>query len=901
MKTLAMRIYRRLAFAFPHEFQMVYGAAVIQLGEDAIDDICKQHGIFGLVRLLADIAVRLPIEYLSEMRRDLAYALRTLAKSRGFAAVGILSLGIGIGIATFSASEFFNLILPDAPGVKDPAQLAIEIGTSYPYFERYRDQRDLFAGAAVYQGPVPFNVALNSSPRGAATIKAERIFGHVVSLEYFSVLGVRAARGRVFDPQLDKPGSAPVAFVSDRFWRNRMDSDPDAVGRTIQVNGQQATIVGIGPREFLGVVPIRPAEIFVPTTSPAAMVPELAGDVLHKRDAKFFDALFRLAPGATLKSAEAGLDTLTRHLDEESLDPARNAKGRRVTLVPGGKLVPIPRELIPMIFGLALLLDGLIVGIACMNLANMQLARATTRRREVAIRLSVGASRFRLVRQLLTESVLLACAGGFAGILCAYGAAAIFKRIKLPVAFPISIDLTPDWHAVLFTCAVSLVAGIGFGLAPALASTRADLAFTLKEGALAQVRFYRRFGMRNLLMVSQVAGSLMLLLITGFLIIGFDKSNRVDIAFDPMQMYLISLDPVRDGYSAEKAANLFENLPERLKRAPGAEQAVLAEAPPFSPLAATATLAARNDAGGPDQVVQKVAKQAIGADYFAALSVHMLEGREFDPADQRIDNSKNQPLPVVLNETAARDFFGNRDALGRRIAEGSRTYQVAGVVKDLASPLSGSGDAAELASQIPTVYVPLTRSDFAHSPIGGMTVMVRATRGADTLEGVRREIASLDPSLVMFNVRTLADQVDQTTALMHLDTFFYGAIGSFGLILAAIGLAGVTAYSVARRRKEIGIRMALGARRGQVLRLVMREGGTLVLAGSVLGFLGALAASRALGAMSSLFGPSFEAGSRDPRLIVGAPVLLAAVAMLACYVPARRSAKIDPLIALREE
>ncbi|MBZ5607131.1 MAG: ABC transporter permease [Acidobacteriia bacterium] len=901
MKSLAMRIYRRLAWAFPHEFQMVYGADVIQLGEDAMDDIWEQHGFFGLARLLADIAMRLPIEYLSEMRRDLAYALRTLAKSRGFAAVGVLSLGMGIGIATFSASEFFNLILPDAPGVKDPGRLAIEMGTSYPYFEHYRDQRDLFAGAAAYQGPVPFNVSLNSPLGGAVNSKAERVFGHLVSPEYFSVLGVRAARGRTFDAQVDRPGSAPVVFISDRFWRNRMDSDPDAVGRAIQVNGQEATIVGIGPRDFLGVTPIRPAEIFVPTTSPAAMVPELAGDVLHKRDAKFFEALFRLAPGVTLKSAEAGLDTITRHLDEESLDPARNVQGRRVTLVPGGKLVPVPREVIPLIFGLALLLDGLIVGIACMNLANMQLARATTRRREVAIRLSVGASRFRLIRQLLTESVLLACAGGVAGILCAYLAAAVFKRIKLPVAFPITIDLTPDWRAVLFTCAVSLAAGIGFGLAPALASTRADLAFMLKEGALAQVRGYRRFGMRNLLMVSQVAGSLMLLLITGFLIIGFDKGNRVDIAFDPMKMYLLSLDPVRDGYSAEKAANLFDKLPERLQRAPGAQQIVLAEAPPFSPLMATSTLAARSDAGAPDQVVQKVAKQTIGAGYFAALSVNMLEGREFSPSDQRIDSSKNQLLPVVLNETAAREFFGNRDPLGRRIAEGSRAYDVAGVVKDLSAPLSGSGDTAELTSQIPTVYFPLTRSDFAHSPVGGMTVMVRATRGADTLEGVRREIASLDPNLVMFNVRTLAEQVDEATAVMHLDTFFYGAIGSFGLILAAIGLAGVTAYSVARRRKEIGIRMALGARKGQVLRLVMREGGTLVMAGTLLGFLGAIAVSRALGAASSIFGPSFAAGSRDPRLLLGAPLLLGALAMLACYVPARRSVKIDPLIALREE
>ncbi len=897
MKSLALRIYRRLAYAFPHEFQMIYGSDVIQLGEDAIEDIWAQHGFFGLIRLIADIAVRVPIEYLAEIRSDLAYAVRTLAKARGFTAVGILSLGLGIGIATFSASEFFNLILRDAPGAKDPHQLVIQEATSYPYLERYRDQHDLFAGVAAFQGPLPFNIALNSG--SVDHTKAERVFGHLVSPDYFSVIGLHPARGRTFDPQVDKPGSAPVVFISDRFWRNRMGADPDAIGRTIRVNGQIATIVGIGPKDFLGMVPIRPAEIFVPTTSPAAMVPELAGDVLHKTDAKFFQALFRLAPGVTLKSAEAGLDTLTRQLDQESLDPARNAKGRRVTLVTGGKIAPVPPEAIPVILGVYLILDGMIIGIACMNLANMQLARATTRRREVAIRLSVGASRFRLLRQLLTESVLLAFVGGLTGVLVAYWVAAGFKNLKLPDAIPISIEVAPDWRALLFTLAVSLAAGIGFGLAPALACTRTDLASTLKEGALNQVRGYRRFGARNLLMVSQVAGSLMLLLIAGFFILTAYSEIRIDIAFDPAKMYLISLDPVRDGYSAEKAANLFDRLPDRLKRAPGTQEVALAQAPPSSPLKAQSILAASSEPGTQEQVVQKVAEQTIGARYLAALSVKLLEGRELDARDQSIDATQGQSLPVVLNETAARGFFGSRDPLSRRISETSHTYHVVGVVKDLSAPLSGTDSGADML-RVPTVYLPLTRDDFAHPPSDGIIVMVRAPQGAATMEGVRREIASLDPNLVIFNVRTLADQVDEINALSRLDTTLYGAVGGFGLILAAIGLAGVTAYSVARRRKEIGIRMALGARRGQVLRLVMREGGTMVLAGSVLGLLGAFAAFRAL-ASSNIFGPSVSANGHDPRLIVGAPLLLAGLAMLACYVPARRSVKIDPLIALREE
>ncbi|MGA2136708.1 MAG: ABC transporter permease [Bryobacteraceae bacterium] len=900
MKSLAMLMYRRLAYAFPHEFQMAYGADLIQIGEDAIEDIWARHGFFGLIRLLVDIVLRLPVEYLSEIRRDLAYAVRTLAKSPGFAAVGIISLGLGIGIATVSASKFFNLVLHDMPGAKNPDELVILMGTSYPYLEHFRDQHDLFAGAAAYEGPIPFNISFSDSRGGTTNTKPERTFGHLVSPEYFSVIGVRAARGRIFDPQIDKPGSPPVVFISDRFWRERMGSDPDAVGHAIRVNGQTATIAGIGPKDFLGVIPMMPAEIFVPTTSPAAMVPELAGDVIHKREDKSFNGLFRLAAGVTPKSAEAGLDAVTRRLDAESLDPARNAKGRRVLVVPGGKMAPIPREMLPAMLGMVLILDGLIVGIACMNLANMQLARATARRREVAIRLSVGASRFRLIRQLLSESLLLAMIGGLAGVLLAYWAAAGFQRIKLPVAFPVNLDFTPDWRALLFAGGVSLAAGIGFGLAPALACTRTSLAATLREGALAQVRGYRRFGLRNLLMVSQVAGSLMLLLIAGFLIIGFQKGTDVDTAFNPRKMYLFSLDPVRDGYSPERAADLLQNIPERLKRASGVEQVVLADAPPFNPLVGNATLTARSDAGTPDQVVTAVAKQIIGAHYFAALNINLREGHEFDKRDEQFDPSKSKSLPVVLNQTAAREFFGDRDPLGQRIWEVSRAYEVVGLVKDLPAPGSEKADGTD-APEIATMYLPLTRSDFAHPPAGGMIVMVRASGGAETMEGIRRAMASLDPNLAMFNVRTLSEQIEETTALMHLSTVIYLGIGGFGLILAAIGLAGVTAYSVARRRKEIGIRMALGARQTQVLGLVMREGGGLVLVGSVLGFLGAVVVSRVLGSGSSLYGPEFAAGSHDPRLIIGAPLLLAGLAMLACYVPARRSAKIDPLIALRDE
>jgi predicted permease len=891
----ALEMYRWLARAFPHEFKVTYGADVIQLGEDIVEDVARQNGVAGLARLVADIAIRVPVEYLSEMRRDLVYAARTLAKSRGFAAVGIISLGLGIGISAVGVSETLNLLLRDAPGARDADQLVAVQGVSYPYFEHYRDQHDLFSAGAAFQPAVPFNVLLP----GAG--KPERLFGQLVSPEYFSTLGVNAARGRVFSPDLDKLGNSPVVFISDAFWRQKLNADPEAVGRTIRVNGQLATIVGIGPKDFDGAMPFFVSEIFVPTTVPPAMAPELSGDVIHKRESKGFIALLRMAPGVQLKSAEAGLDALTRHLDEDSLDPARNAKGRRVMLLPGGKILPIPRDLLPAVFTFMVFLDGLIVALACMNLANMQLARATARRKEVAIRLSVGASRFRLIRQLLTESVLLALGGGATGILLAFWVANLMRRMKLPFPMPIDFNITPDWRVILIVFGIALVAGIGFGLAPALAATKTDLASTLKEGMVGQMRGYRRFGFRNILMVCQVAGSLTLLLIAGFLVIGFNRSNNVEIPFDSNTMYLLSLDPVRDGYSAEKAANLFDRLPQELQSAPGVRQVALAETAPFSPLAAVSVLSATGQNGAPDQVVRGVARNAVGANYFASLDVKMLEGREFNSRDQHIEPGPDTALPVVINTTAARAFFGDSEPLGRRIADNGKSYEVVGVVKDLSAPMSqtavGQGNTV-----VPVVYLPLTKADFAHPPINGMIVMIRADRpGADTMQGVRSQLATIDPNLNPFDVHTLTEEVDSTQSYLRLATFIYGGIGVFGLILASIGLAGVTAYSVARRRKEIGIRMALGAQKRQVLALVLREGGGLVIVGCLLGMLAATGLSRALSAFSNILGPSFQAGTHDPRLLVGAPVLLAILAMIACYIPARRSTKIDPLNALREE
>ncbi len=313
-QTFALRIYRRLAEAFPHEFKMLYGMDVIALGEDMVQEIAEQHGVPGLFRLIFDIAIRVPIEYLSEMRRDMAYAIRALLKSPGFALVGILSLALGIGVATSVYSTVSGMVFHELPVVLNPAELQMAVLPSpYPYIDRYREQTSVFAGVAAFKNGVPFNVVLEGS--GA---KPERVFGHLVSPDYFLVMGVGAQRGRVFSPATEKQGEAPVVVISDRFWRSRMNAAPDAVGRTLRLNGQSATIVGITPKDFHGEMAFLPAEVFVPATVTAALAPELGGDVLRDPNKKTFLPIFRLAPGVTEESAEKALDGITRQLDEQN-------------------------------------------------------------------------------------------------------------------------------------------------------------------------------------------------------------------------------------------------------------------------------------------------------------------------------------------------------------------------------------------------------------------------------------------------------------------------------------------------------------------------------------------------------------------------------------------------------
>jgi predicted permease len=893
---IAWPIYRRLAAAFPHEFKLAFGNEMMQAGEDTIAYIAKRHGFLGLVPLIADMLLRLPIEYLNEMRRDLPYAARTLINSPGYAVVGIVSMGLGIGLTTNLYCTGWVALTRTLPGVANAGQLVTaENPSSYPYIEHYREQRNLFAGVAAVQNYVQFNVAFESR-----NTKPERVYGQLVSPDYFSVLGMDAQRGRLLSADLDKAGAPASVVVSDRYWRSRLNADPDAVGRTIHLNGQLATIVGITPRKFDGALIRNPAELFVPTTVSARLAPELGNDALHNPGAKSFQSLFRLAPGITIDSAEAALDGITRRLDrDDPFAPPQQDTAKRVVLIPAGILVPIPRDVRPKLMGFYLLLMVIIVAIASLNLATMVLARAASRRKELAIRLGVGASRFRLIRQMVTEGILLSLVGGAAGFAMAYGMWALTAHTRRPAGQPISIDTALDWHTAVFVLVLAVACGIGFSILPALQATKTNVASALKDGAALQLSGYRRFGLRNLAMSVQVAGSMLLLLIAGFLVLGIMNANSIQTNFDRKTMVFLSIDPVRDGYTPDKAQAFFESLPARMRSAPAVTSFALAEQPPYQPGGGGGFHLKVDDPQASSPVEKDMEQQTVGAGYFAVLNEPILAGREFEERDQRVDaetpiasGAPIPTLPLVLNEKAARALFGKDNPIGKRLRGDRRGYEVVGVAPD-------RKDAG--GSILAIAYLPLTRQDFGQPPSGGITMIARGHSAEGALGGVRSVVASIDPNLTLFNVQTLSEYLEliRSAILNALRTL--GGIGVFGLVLSAIGLAGVTGCAVAQRRKEIGIRMALGARKSQVLALVLRESGALIAVGTVIGFLGAVAVAKALSAITSDFSDAVAVGVGDPRLLIGAPLLLSGLALLACYIPARRAAKIDPIQALRQE
>jgi macrolide transport system ATP-binding/permease protein len=802
--------------------------------------------------------------------QDARYALRGMRRSPGFTLVAVVTLALGIGLCSMAFAVLSGAFLQPLPGVPDAARLAtLENPVTFPSFENFRDHSGLNARMAAYIGPAPVSVGVGDAP-------AERITGHIVSLEYFSTIGIEPLLGRFFDPAEDRPGEAPVAVVSERFWRIHLHAVPDVIGSAIRINGRPARIVGVAPKDFLGASPLpNAADIYLPVTADARVAPELTGDALHSTAYPRFRVLLRLPPGLSQRAAEARLDAQARLLEDR---PSRDKKARLVRVIDGGSLIPLPPEARAMIEVFYGLMVALILTLTCANLAGLILARGAARTREIAIRLSIGADRARLVRQLLTESLVLAALGGLGALAASRALFWLIARFRVDTMPAAWLNWGTDARAAIFTFAIAAAAGIGFGLMPALAVTRPELANALRTGVTTLGNARRRFGLRNLFVVYQMAAAMMLMLIMGASVLGVLGSLNQPAGFEVAPLYVFSVDPARDGLTPEESAALCAGMAERLTGIRAIESVTIADRPPLAPGLPSVEMVAG------DRTMQ-VVLQMSGPRFFATLGAPLVRGAEFTDRDWL----PAAIPPAVINRTAAKELFGDADPLGREIRQGARTFQVIGVAAyDQPQVL--------INKPVSVMFVPFTAKDAWRAAALGITVVVRA-RGPLDMAAIR---GLLDPRMTMFHQQTLRESIDETMRGARIAMAFYLPIGAFGLVLACVGLAGVTAQTVERRRKEIGIRMALGARRSQLLGLIMREGATMVGIGACMGCIGAYAMARVLAAIWSPLA-QIVSGSTNPWLTLFIPALLISLAALACYVPARRSSSIDPLIALREE
>lgn len=903
--SITLRIYRALARAFPCEFKNVYEAEILQNAEDSIDGVWQRHGFAGLVRLLLDIAIRVPAEHLSEFRQDIRHGFRVLAGSPGFTAVALISLSLGICIGTCAYTEM-NGLLRDLPGVPEPDRLvALQTPSSYPAYKRYQELNDLFSASFAYVAPVPFGVTLGG--------RTERTWGHLVTSSYFSTLEVRPFLGRFFNGAEEQPGWAPAVVISYRFWEEHLGSDPSITGKTLRINGHLCTIVGVGSKTFLGASPsLFPADLWLPVTVDAGVAPELANGALERRDLTMFQVVGRLRPGVTEAGAQAELNTAAQQLAEYYGEADRNRKGQRVQLLGGGKVLPLRKQDVPFFKEFFLVMGGLVLLIACANVANMMLARAADRRKEIAVRVALGASRLRLIRQLLTECLLLAAVAAVPAFLLSVWLMHLASQMRMPFPILVSFDLNPDWTALAFTLGVTCLTALAFGLAPALQATRTDLVSALKEGGSVHLRKYRPLSLRNALVLCQMAASLTLLLITGYMGLGIQNTLGVQEGFDPRNLHLISLDPVRDGYSPVQASAFFEKLLERVKGLPAIAAACLTDTIPVAldgnPGVRFSSSGAQSDA---TRNASWARKHLVGRDYFETAGIKILSGRGFRRQDEA-DGS----TAVVVTQEAVRQFWKGEDPVGLRIeigndeasggfgawpgtidfrsstlSKGRRTFEVVGVARDVSEDVVASKKHA-------AIYFPMRPADYAQPSLRGVTLMVRAVPGVDAIGAVQREISAMDFGITPFNARSMIEQIEQFMSALRAASWTYALIGLFALVLASVGLAGVTAYSVAKRGHEIGVRMALGAQKRDVVALVMKEGAALVTVGTVVGLAFAWAGIRAT---SAIFFSVASVRSYDPVLLAGAPLLLVGLALVACYLPARRATRIDPAVALRME
>ena len=806
--------------------------------------------------------------------QDLRYAARMLMKKPGFTLVAVLTLGLGIGANTAIFSLVNTILLRPLPIARPEQVVTLNSGVpgrgsfpliGYPEYKEYRDRNQALAGLAAYGGAT---VSLSSNGSN------ERISGSYVTGNYFSLLGVGAALGRVIAPEDDRtPGGHPVVMLTYQCWQQRFGADPQIIGQSVLISGRNYTVIGVTPPEFRGTELASTPELWFPMMMKTGI--EVSSGSL-KRGASPVSTIGRLRDGVSWAQAESDLNLVAAQLGREY--PETN-KGLIILLSKPGLFGNAMRGSVLSFTAVAMGVVVLVLLLACTNLVNLLLARASERHKEIAIRLAIGAGRARVLRQLLTESVLLTLLGSALGLALAYCAVKLVW-LKMPVLFGFTqIDLQLDWRVLIFTLALSLLTGILLGLLPGLQATRPDLIPALKNEST--LGGYRRSRLRNVLVVAQMSLSLVLLLCAGLVLRGLLRAQQIDPGFNPEQAVEVSFDPGMQKYDRERGRELQRQVIERVRSLPGLQAAALTTHAPLT----------SGEGGGKAVFIQgeepKTATQApivlttsISTDYFRTMETRLLQGRDFTAQD----DAQSPPVAIV-NAAFARRFWPGENPIGKRFNfTTGKWIEIVGVAQN--------GKYSSLAEQPnPFVYLPL-----AQNYESKVTLIARGAGDPNLMTAtIRKEIHGLDENLSLYDARTMLEHMDLPLSPARAAATALGGFGALALLLAAVGVFGVMSHAVTHRTREIGVRIALGADSKEIFKLIVGQGALLVGIGFGIGLGGAAVVTRLLASL--LFGVS----ALDPLTFVGVTALLSATAFLACYLPARRATKVDPMVVLRQE